>query len=523
MVSEFFQLFKTPWEPANLASHYRVGVYSVDVDPVDADVSVIYGSTATAVAGDEHVQPGPVELRWKDHTFPVFGSVAAFSDNHESTLKTCDGKAVVCRNRSGCRVIHRVGYDLWDEIRRLLKTGQPVDYAHSPTLECHIEILKSLLLDSQVAFVEVPPRPDGYDFTCCLTHDIDFFGIRRQGVDRTLAGFLVRASVGSVADFVRGRRTGGEMVRSWRAMLSLPAVFLGLARDPWQPFNDYAEVEDARRSTFFLVPFKGRPGVAPDGSTNSHRAVAYDIGDVRNDVLAAAGRGSELGVHGIDAWHDAAAGREELDQLRVVTARDAIGVRMHWLYFTDDSPLALEEAGFDYDSTCGYNDAIGYRAGTPQVFRPLGARYLMELPMAIMDSALFYPDRMDLSREEALTRCEAVVRDARQFGGAVVVNWHCRSLAPERMWGEPYRRLLELLEQGERTWFATGSQAVAWFRWRRSIRFTTTPTSRTVTVTADAPSGPLPPGLVRVHQPTKTGSHRTVEHRLAATPVMVHV
>ena len=30
----------------------------------------------------------------------------------------------------------------------------------------------------------------------------------------------------------------------------------------------------------------------------------------------------------------------------------------------------LDEAGFEYDSTVGYNDAVGYRAGTSQVFRP---------------------------------------------------------------------------------------------------------------------------------------------------------
>ena len=47
---------------------------------------------------------------------------------------------------------------------------------------------------------------------------------------------------------------------------------------------------------------------------------------------------------------------------------------MHWLYFGDDSPKTLEAAGFDYDSTCGYNDAVGYRAGTSQVFLWSSAR-----------------------------------------------------------------------------------------------------------------------------------------------------
>ena len=45
------------------------------------------------------------------------------------------------------------------------------------------------------------------------------------------------------------------------ALLSLPLVFLGLVPDFWRPFDDYARVEEGTRSTFFLVPFKGRPGV----------------------------------------------------------------------------------------------------------------------------------------------------------------------------------------------------------------------------------------------------------------------
>ena len=61
----------------------------------------------------------------------------------------------------------------------------------TPTLELHIALLRHLLLQSGVSFVEIPPRPGDYDFICCLTHDVDFFGIRRHKWDRTLAGFVL--------------------------------------------------------------------------------------------------------------------------------------------------------------------------------------------------------------------------------------------------------------------------------------------------------------------------------------------
>jgi hypothetical protein len=277
-------------------------------------------------------------------------------------------------------------------------------------------------------------------------------------------------------------------------------VFLGLATDFWQPFADYARVEDRRQSTFFLVPFKGRVGVAPDGTIRPARAVPYQISDVGAEVTAALTDGTEVGVHGIDAWHDAEAGRTELTQVTSLTGRSTAGIRMHWLYFADDSPMRLEAAGYEYDSTWGYNEAVGYRAGTSQVFRLRGTTNLMELPLSIMDSALFYPSRMSLRRDEALQVCQQIVANARKFGGTLVLNWHCRSLAPERLWGRFYQELLTDLRENHKAWFATAAQAVAWFRWRRSIRFDGDGDSNGITVAAPGPwAGPA--ALIRVHRP----------------------
>ena len=37
---------------------------------------------------------------------------------------------------------------------------------------------------------------------------------------------------------------------------------------------------------------------------------------------------------------------------------------MHWLLHDANTPSVLDEAGYAYDSTVGYNETIGYRAGT---------------------------------------------------------------------------------------------------------------------------------------------------------------
>jgi hypothetical protein len=179
--------------------------------------------------------------------------------------------------------------------------------------------------------------------------------------------------------------------------------------------------------------------------------------------------GCEIGLHGIDAWLESSSGREEAQQVSKISRRPE-GVRMHWLYQDEKSPKALEEAGFSYDSTVGYNETVGYRAGTSQVFKPLQAERLLELPMHVMDTALFYPSYLNLSQDDARERILPFCENAARHGGVITVNWHDRSIAPERLWGDFYTSLVEELSM-RGAWFSTAGEAVAWFRKRRSAVF----------------------------------------------------
>jgi hypothetical protein len=50
------------------------------------------------------------------------------------------------------------------------------------------------------------------------------------------------------------------------------------------------------------------------------------------------------------------------------------------------------------------------------------------------------------------------------------VNWHDRSLAPERLWGSFYLKFLENLKKSK-VWIDTASRATRWFDKRRSVSF----------------------------------------------------
>jgi len=263
----------------------------------------------------------------------------------------------------------------------------------------------------------------------------------------------------------------------WSAVLKLPFVYLGLAKDFWLPFEWYLRVEKGLPATYFVIPFKHRAGRSRTGHAHERRATKYDVTDIPEWIAILTAEGCEIGVHGIDAWDDAGSGRAEMLQVATVAQVPVVGVRMHWLLRDAATFDVLDEAGYVYDSTAGYNETIGYRFGTTQVCRPLDSRgRLLELPLHIQDGALFYPGKLGLTEADAWRACERLIRNAERWGGVLTVLWHDRSHAPERFWGDFYVRLLDELRRAN-AWFATGSQAVEWFGKRRRIRFSEVPSA----------------------------------------------
>jgi len=261
-----------------------------------------------------------------------------------------------------------------------------------------------------------------------------------------------------------------RLLKMWGAAVSLPLVYLKWTKDFWDPFDWYLRVDGELPSTYFLIPFRGRAGEHVSSSHPSRRAVAYDLADLSDRFAALNRAGCEIGVHGIDAWHSAGRGREERARVADVTGAAASGIRIHWLLRDGNTASVLDEAGYTYDATFGYNETIGFLNGTAQAFQPAGTRTLLALPLHIQDGALFYPHALDLSEPEARTRCDAVIGSVRRFGGVITVLWHDRSHGPERFWGEFYINLVRSLK-ALGAWFGTAAQVVEWFRQRRAVRF----------------------------------------------------
>lgn len=470
VATEFFELFKTPWEFYDASKRYDVVISTFDDlgygapglrivfcgDPVESQIGVKCKSNGGFVVSEE------------GRRLPIYGPLATFPKIAQFLLREESSHlpAAVVIQRGESTVL-RVGYNLFSEVKFLLTTGQPVVNAGIPTLDEHINYLRDWITRAGIPLVEIPPVPDSNNFIGCLTHDIDHPALRNHWFDHTMFGFLGRSIAGSSVDYYRGKKSLKNLWKNWWSALQLPFVHLGIAPDCWADFDRYLEMEEGIGATFFVIPRKNYPGRMPGGPAPNRRACRYDLDQVLPKLKRVISTGREVGVHGLDAWLDLESGRKELESLSDRFGTTDLGVRMHWLFFDEHSPGVLDRAGFSYDSTVGFRETIGYRAGTMQVYKPLGAKNLLELPLHVMDTALFYPSYLNLGANEAEKLVRRLLNDAERIGGVLTINWHDRSIAPERLWGDFYMNLLAELKR-RRAWLPNAGRAVAWFRKRRA-------------------------------------------------------
>jgi hypothetical protein len=230
LIREFFELFKTPWEFYRSEGQYEVVLCAredVDVQGAAANLVVVYAGQETLFDEEERIEITSHRkagtLSYKGSRLPIYGNHITFLGTGVSFLKDEGSQqSVGSLVKSGIKVVARIGYDLFKEIRLLLTDGQPPENAGIPTLELHIAVLRDLIVESDVPLIEIPPIPEGYTFMACLTHDVDHPSIRRHKWDHTMFGFLYRAVVGSVLGVLRGRLPVRHLLTNWAAAARLP-------------------------------------------------------------------------------------------------------------------------------------------------------------------------------------------------------------------------------------------------------------------------------------------------------------
>jgi hypothetical protein len=259
-----------------------------------------------------------------------------------------------------------------------------------------------------------------------LSHDIDLvqeFGTARAGLWRAI-------------DLTVRKR------QPWAAVRTL-AQIAGLREDPCT--RGIFHLASLSRKYNFPSVFNFMTG-AP-----SQWDEGYNLSDplVRTIIQKLSDAGFEIGFHpSYRTMDDPVLLAREKENFDAVVGPGKHGARQHYLRFrVPASWHNLEKLGFAYDSTLGFADYEGFRAGTCRRFRPFDVELdrtieLWEVPLIVMDATL--NRHRGLTPEQGKARILDLAKMCKSVGGTLTLLWHNSSFDGSwKPWGEMYSEALK--------------------------------------------------------------------------------
>jgi len=174
------------------------------------------------------------------------------------------------------------------------------------------------------------------------------------------------------------------------------------------------------RSTWFLMAKDDYPDSRQNYITNPE--YREQIKELLQD--------KDVGMHGSpEAAFDLDVLKREMSVLQEL-GFIPIGFRTHYLHFDYQKSFAvLEQAGIKYDSSLGYWEHIGYRAGTSFPFYPFNIKenrpfQVLEIPLAVMDTTLLSKNAMNLNVFSARLRLSDLISRSAAYNSLLTLLWH---------------------------------------------------------------------------------------------------
>jgi hypothetical protein len=154
-------------------------------------------------------------------------------------------------------------------------------------------------------------------------------------------------------------------------------------------------------------------------------------------------RGHLIGIHpGFETFEDRELLLSEVKRLQDTCGelgirQSVLGGRQHFLRWKNpETWQAWDEAELTYDSSVGYADHPGFRAGTCHeypVFNLLTSQKLKlrERPLIVMEKTLLGSSYMDLDHEDSFQCVQNLSETCRHFKGNMTILWHNSHLVHE--------------------------------------------------------------------------------------------
>jgi len=234
----------------------------------------------------------------------------------------------------------------------------------------------------------------------------------------------------------------------------------------WMPGREPVDLAAIRQIVLLSIERKLNSAVYWMASTPSNHDSGYDPGHrkIREVIDWLRERGIECGVHpGYETFRSPARLGREINRLREVLGNEPLGGRQHYLRWCPDTWIHWETCGLVYDSTLGYADQVGFRAGTCIPFQPWLMTLnrhanLTEIPLLVMDRTL--REYMRLGEEQSVEAVQECVDRCRLVGGVFTMVWHNNNML-DPVYRSLYQNLLDQLNGAEAyDWLSEAKQGL---------------------------------------------------------------
>ncbi len=276
--------------------------------------------------------------------------------------------------------------------------------AYLDRLIVHFKIRFIAYLDSQgISWQQISPSEKPL---ICLTHDVDSI----QGKSFIRYAFWLASAVLSLRK--SKIKEAMNRIRS----------YMRLDSDPHFTFQTFYEIEKSCgfKSTFFIMSlpfFLGKEG----------RRYSLHRSDLKEVLLKLSKSGWEIGLHPSKVTHlSKTKFKSEWDRLSGFMGGGMIpiDVRNHYLKASFPETWRIqEEFGIQYDSSLGWHDSIGFRAGTARPFKPFDCELnrrlnIWELPLIVMDVTL------NGSTYDMVKICKDMAEESFMHNTPFTLVWH---------------------------------------------------------------------------------------------------
>jgi hypothetical protein len=330
-----------------------------------------------------------------------------------------------------------------------------------PLVNMYCALLKkSLLRIGKKEGDFLPLWPENKRYAVALSHDVDL-------PEKYISSWrLLRRWIGDMR--FKTLLTAGTLLKN---MLLKP---VRLSPDPYWNFEKWIQLE--KRGGFFSTFFFASANIfSPDSSVFDP---IYTIeGKKYSEIMhQLTDKGWSIGLHAsYDCWKRWQNFEIQKQELEKISQQKIIGVRNHYYRLNPEAPEQTLEyqrkAGFIYDSSLSFNDAIGFRRGIALPFNPFVSKShktidILEIAATLGDEALFLNKP---EPDEALDTALHHLQEVKKYNGLAVLNWHCRSLDQHDYpyWGKIYTEILDYLLAENEAWVTSLDNIALWWKERR--------------------------------------------------------